>query len=111
MTLEQRLKPVGETLAATGLKTFHYWRANVKEKRYIIWAEDDEYASLDADNEKIRQGIHGTVDLFTKQEYDPAVDLIQEALKSISLCGWRLNYVQYEQETNLIHHEWEFNLG
>ena len=111
MTFQERISPIGRALATTGVKTFHYWRANIKESRYIIWAEDDEYASLDADNRKIRQGIHGTIDLYTKKEFDPVADQIQEILQGINNCGWRLNSVQFEQETKLIHREWEFNLG
>ena len=55
-----------------------------------------------------QQQVRGTIDLYTLQEFDPAVDLIQEALNTSEGVGWVLSSVQYEDETNLIHYEWTF---
>ena len=52
--------------------TYHYWR-NVQEDRYIIWAEDGESNSFHGGNRKAEQQLTGTIDLFTKTEYDSAV--------------------------------------
>ena len=49
------------------------------------------------------------MDYYTPQEYDPAVDNIQAALNSLRI-PWRLNSVQYEDETNLIHYEWTWEV-
>ena len=39
------------------------------------------------------------------------VDTIQDALNGIENCGWRLESVQYEDETNLIHFEWTWRIA
>ena len=44
---------------------------------------------------------------FTGGTATLTVDGIQEALWSAGI-GFRLNSVQYEDDTNLIHYEWEF---
>ena len=62
---------------------------------------------MDAENRKAEQQIHGTIDYFTRAEFDTNVDRIQEALNAAGI-GFRINSVQYEDTTNLIHYEWEF---
>ena len=59
------------------------------------------------DNRKQEQQVHGTIDCYTKIEFDPLLDEIQDALNAAGI-GWSLLTVQYEDETNLIHYEWEF---
>lgn len=88
--------------------TYHYWR-KVSKKRYIIWAEDREENSLNLDNKKAIQQVTGTIDLFTQTEYDPIADEIQEGLNELEI-GWTLLDVNYEEETKLIHWEWEFKV-
>lgn len=88
--------------------TYHYWR-QVSKKRYIIWAEDGEENSLNLDNKKAIQQVTGTIDLFTQTEYDPIADEIQEGLNELEI-GWTLLDVNYEEETKLIHWEWEFKV-
>ena len=106
---QTKLRPIGEMLAAISRYTFHYWRSAPKGvNAYIVWAEDEEATSLDADNKKQIQGIHGTIDYFTKTEFDSTVDAIQDGLNELENVSWRLSSVQYEDETTFIHHEWEF---
>ena len=62
-----------------------------------------------ANNRMSEQQLHGTVDLYTLEEYNPLIDEIQEALNEV-MGGWSLNTVDYEDETNLIHYEWEWTL-
>ena len=77
-------------------------------KKYIIWAEDGEQNSFNADNRKQRQGLSGTIDFFTLEEYDALIDDIQDALQGIENLSWTLNSVQYEEDTHFIHYEWAF---
>lgn len=90
---------------ATGLRTAHY-EAHKKSDRYIVWAEDGEGESLDADNHKEIQTITGTIDFFSKTENDVVVSQIQTVLNSFDDVAWSLNSVQYEEDTGFIHHEW-----
>lgn len=92
-----------------GLKVYHYWHPRLQAP-FCIWAEDSEGESLDGDNHKAEQVISGTIDYFTLKEFDEMVETIQEALNSTEDVGWRLNSIQYEEETNLIHYEWSFDV-
>jgi len=108
-SIQSRLEQIGTELAKITENSYHYWRSAPKGvKSYIVWAEDEESSSLDADNKKQKQGLHGTIDYFTKTEFDENVDKIQEALNDLENVSFRLNSVQYEEETTFIHHEWEF---
>lgn len=109
MTLQEKLEPIGEAYAAIIPRSYHYWRS-VKIAPYLIWAEDSEADSVQSDNHKREQAISGTTDYFTKDEFDPNVDLIQETMNGIEGMVWALNSVQYEEDTNLIHHEWRWEV-
>lgn len=92
-----------------GLTVYHYWHPRLNAP-YCIWAEDGEGDSLHTGNHKSEQVITGTIDYFTKTDLDETVDLIQNALNTLENCGWMLNSVQFENETNLIHYEWSFEI-
>lgn len=105
--MSTKIKKIAEALIEVGNKhncaVAHYFRA-VKDVPMIIWAEDGEGQSLHSDNLKEHQLVEGSVDFFTKTEFDPIVDAIQDALNPV--CAFTLNSVQYEEETGLIHYEW-----
>lgn len=107
MSLQNKLQKVGEALADVVENTYHYWRQKMSAP-FLVWAEDGEDASFNASNKKGEQQIHGTADYFTKEEYDANVDAIQQCFEDMEDLGWRLNSVQYEEDTNLIHYEWEW---
>lgn len=108
ISIQSQLEPIGDMLAGITDYCYHYWRSAPKGvKAYIVWAEDEEATSLEADNHKREQGIHGTIDYFTKTEYDEVIDSIQEGLDELENVSWSLNSVQYEDETTFIHYEWE----
>ena len=71
--------------------------------------EDGEGDSLHLNDKKNEQVITGTVDLFTKDEYDQLIDDIQNALSGADI-SFILNSVQYEEETEFIHYEWRFEI-
>lgn len=100
----QCLKRVKEALLTVSKNVWHY-RALNSRPPYIVWAEDSEGNSLWADQKKVYAAVQGTADLYTKQEFDPLVDAIQEAFTAAEI-PWRLNSVQYEDDTKLIHYEW-----
>ncbi len=101
-----KLTDLRDALLEVTQDTFHY-EATHKPDKYIVWAEDTESSSIHADNHKAGQVIQGTIDYFTKMEYDPNMVSIQQKLNSIDIA-WTLNSVQYEEETKYIHYEWVF---
>lgn len=108
MMLQDKLMQIGLAFAAVTDRCYHYYRTT-KTPPFIVWAESGEDTSFNADNHKTEQRIVGTVDLFTKTEYDPLADDVQATLNDLGLT-WYLSSVQYEEETNLIHYEWTWGV-
>lgn len=120
MTLQTKLERLGTALVdgltvngKLSCDVYHYWRPNMGAP-FCVWAEDGEqYTSIQADNHKAEQAVTGYVDYYTKVEYDPNLDTIQTILNEINdfPFGWRLDSVQYEDETNLIHYQWIWSMA
>lgn len=102
------LNDLKNLILTIGPPVFHYF-ADKQKGNYIVWAEDGEGDSGHADNQKTTQIIQGTIDYFTKTENDPIIEQIQDKLSSARIA-WRLNSVQYEQDTGYIHYEWVWEL-
>ena len=96
-------------VSVSGLKVYHYWRPRL-EAPFCVWAEDGEGDSVWSGNHQAEQVITGTIDYFTRTEFDPMIDNIQQALNNVENIGWQLNSVQFEEDTNLIHYEWDFQV-
>lgn len=105
----KRIKDALNTTSANG-SVYHFTRPKDKLDRWVVWQEDGESESHRANNRKVEQQIHGTIDCYTLQEFDPLLDEIQNALNDAGI-GWSLLSVQYEDKTNLIHYEWEFYIA
>lgn len=103
-----KLSDLRDLLLTVTPDTFHYY-AQKKPDKYIVWAEDGEAGSSNADNHKTNQVIQGTIDYFTKMEFDPNFELIQEKLNSIDI-SWQLNSIQHEEKTGYIHYEWVWEM-
>ena len=76
---------------------------------YVVWSEDTQANAVYADGKMKEQAIQGTIDLFTKTEYDSKVGQIQTALNNAGI-GFYLDSVQYEIDTKLIHYQWIFSI-
>jgi len=108
MSLQQTLKELYQPFLALPCKVSHYRRT--AKPPFVVWAEDGEENSLNANNHKSEQQLTGIVDFFTLKEFDSIADSIQEILNSENV-GWSLELVQYEEETNLIHFQWRWWIG
>lgn len=110
MSLQSRIAELKAALVGVTASTYHFRRpAGGVKSGYIVLAETGESSDTWSDNCKDEQAVTVAVDYFTLTEFDPLVDDIQQALNSIR-CGWRLDAVQYEDETNLIHYTWEVEM-
>ena len=108
MSMQNKLRSFGDSLRGICPEVWHYNRPTRTKPPFLIWAEDGEAdTDLNADNHKAEQSIHGYIDYFTLAEFDAAVDSVQDVL-DVHGSEWRLNDVQKEEETNLIHYSWEF---
>lgn len=101
----QRLR---NALLTVGVPVGHF-EAPVKKAPYLVWAEDGQGDSIHADGETQEQAIEGTVDYFTPLEFDQNLGKIQRAMNSAGIA-WRLNSIQKEDDTKLIHYEWVFQV-
>ena len=102
-----KLTDIRDLLLTVGVPVSHYH--TLKESKYIVWAEDGQSGSIHGDNCMEEQIMQGTIDYYTKTEYDTNVGKIQQALNDNEV-SFRLNSVQYEEETNFIHYEWIFEV-
>ena len=72
--------------------------------RYFVWGETGAN-DLEAGNLHAENAVTGYTDLYTKQEFDPWKEQIEEAFDAAGIA-WYLNSVQYEEETGFTHYEW-----
>lgn len=108
-SIQSRLLDISTALVSIpGLSVGHY--KNFKQDGdYCVWAEDMEPDRVSADNRKQIQNLQGTIDFFTRTEFNPLIDDIQNALNDARISFF-LNSVQYEDETGFIHYEWVFEV-
>ena len=106
-SLNAKLKNIGVLFGDVLGRTYHYRKSDRAKLPYAVWMEGGEDDSLCTDEGKGEQAIAGTLDFYTKTEFDSCVDGFQNVLNA-NMARWSLNSVQYEDETGLIHYEWEW---
>lgn len=94
-----KLADIGNALATVTPNCFRYY-AHKQTNKYIVWAEDGPGAVG-----IVTRALSGTIDYYTKQENDPNVQNIETVLKNLDIA-WRINSIQYEEDTKYIHYEW-----
>lgn len=82
---------------------YHY-KAWEQPDTYIVWAEDSESDSIHADNKKQILLVDVTIDVYSKNEYDPIVLAVKEKLNEKEI-PFRMLSIQYEEGTGYIHYE------
>ena len=100
------LKSFGLGLATIVPNAYHYTAPENTPAKYAVWAE---LAGnhLAADNKEAEGAFEIAVDYFTKTEFDATIDSISSFLDGFG--SWRIESVQYEEETGYIHYEWRIN--
>jgi len=94
-------------LTATELKFAHFGWSKAPNGDYGVYAEDGAN-DLIASNVHAERVIEGTVDYFTRDSSMACKALIESALNSCA--AWRLNSIQFENDTGYIHLEWVFQV-
>ena len=107
--MTEQITRVRDALKNALSSVFHY-TAFQSPPPYAVWQEETEGESVHGNDGKDIQVIQGSIDFFTATDLDPLVDKIQEEL-SAKKISYRLNSVQYEEETGLIHYEWIWEVG
>lgn len=106
-SIGKTLKQIGDALAGLSIPVYHYWRPNMTAP-YVVWTESGSNPAY-AGNLVAEQALTGAVHLFTQTEYDPVVDEVQAILAQLR-CVWTLESVQFEEDTELIHYEWSWEM-
>ena len=94
-----------EALQTTGIPFASYaWAAPPQDDSWGVLAIDGgtSLAGYDAHAEDV---LEGTIDLFTRRLDAADFNAVRGCLQGLEIC-YRLNSVQYEQDTRLIHYEW-----
>lgn len=98
------MQRVRDALLTTGVPVSHY-QAVKKTDRYIVWAEDGWGDAVWGDGALAERAIQGTAHYFTRMEYDPTVERIEQALTEAGI-PFRLGSIQFEEQTRYMHYEW-----
>ena len=109
-SLNSKLKEFAELLQYTSTnKIYHYDATGDKGDRYIVWKEEGESDSLFLDNQHDEIMLKGSLDIYTKIEFD---DLVDEIIDLFNANGVPFNIISIEYETNssYIHYsfDWEY---
>ena len=108
--LISQIKKVRDLLTSVCSNTYHYEALERNTaNEYIVWQEDGEADSLHADNSKSEQVIQLSINLYTKTEYSPLIDTLQN-LFADSMVSFTLVSVTFETETKYIHYEWQVEI-
>lgn len=75
---------------------------------YGVYAEDDELA-LYGNNKRAETVIEGTIDYFTRDDSGTPKRIIEAALDKYNV-PFRMESIQYENDTGFIHYEWVFQV-
>lgn len=105
MIYNERLKRVKNALLK--IKEDHdivikHYKVKDPKGDYITWSEDVYGEKLDGDGSLHDAPIQGTVDFFTKNEYSPIGDAIENVLDAARIPIIERS-VQYEDDTGYIH--------
>ena len=103
------LSHIKNTLLTVTQRVYRYTAPATPVFPYIIWQDEMESDMFCGDGRKLFKTIEGSIDLYTKTADDSFIDKIEKALNDAGIC-FRLNSVQLEPTTRIIHHEWVWNI-
>ena len=104
------LEKLGAALAATQLPfAFSAW-SEAPAGDYGVYTPDGAN-DLEANDQHAEKAITGTVDYFVRGKGATEMALIETALESVCGLAWRLESVQYENDSGYLHLEWAFEVA
>lgn len=105
--MQNRLRSFALAMGAIISALYHYTAPDRKPAAYGVWMEEGQEA-LVADNQQAEQTWIGSLEYFTKEEFDETLDDIPAAFEQLG-AQYRLDAVQYEDETGFIHYSWSWS--
>ena len=77
---------------------------------YMVISLDGEGQTVWADDKMVHQAPSGSIDLYSKSNDRSKMLAVQDVLNNFEGCSWYLNNIMYEQDTQLLHWEFVFDL-
>ena len=106
-----RYKYLRDVLDATDIPFTDYaWATAPAGKWYGTVSLDGAGDTVAGDGEIVEQALEGSIDLFVRGSGWEGLRKVQQALNRAPGVAWRLESVQYEPDTGLVHYEWVFQL-
>ncbi len=107
MKLQDKLKRFSEMVTSAVPNVYHYFRAN-KDFPCAVWQESAAEPMF-LNNQVAELRWEGTLDFFTKNEFDPVLDELYTKLCDEKVFREVIS-VQHEEDTGLIHIEmrWKY---
>ena len=90
-------------------KVYHFEAPENAAPPYIVWQEIGQGEILSGDDSQDAYAATGTIDIFSRNEKEPLVSSVYRALNDACISFYKKS-VQYEQDTRLIHTEYEFDV-
>ncbi len=81
----------------------------LQSERYFVWMEDGAN-DLVADGRHVERAVTGVTDLYSKTEFDPWADALEESFDRAGI-SWSLQSVDYEEETGFYHWSWDWEVA
>lgn len=97
-----------QALAATGYDFAHFGWSRAPGTEYGTWAEEGA-EDLVGNGRHIERGTVVTVDLFTRDDSGAPRAAVEAQLEALG-WPWRLDSINYESETGLIHLYWRVSV-
>lgn len=94
-----------QALNTTGIQFAAFaWAAPPQTEAWGVVSIDGGFG-LAGDDTHAEDALEGTIDLFTRRLDASHFTTVKSCLQGLDFC-YRLNSVQYEQDTRLLHYEW-----
>ena len=106
--MKENLEKVKNTLLSVVKKSYHFTAPDKVSTPYAVWYEEGRNVVYE-DNRAGEASEYGVIHYFTKKEYDAVPDELFEAFTVADICI-KLNSIQYEEDTGIIHYEWVWEL-
>lgn len=103
-TTRTQLEKLQDALTATGYSFAHHGWSRAPEGTYGVWAEEGG-EDLVADGRHAERGTRVAVDLYTRDDSQTPRVTVEAQLDTLE-SPWRLDSVDYEPDTGLIHWLW-----
>ena len=95
-------------LAATKIPFAEYAWDQRPDPPYGVVSLEGSDDTVAGDGRIIHQSLRGSIDLFVAGSSLDAMQAVQDAINGI--VAWRLNSIQLEEDTRLVHYEWIYEM-